>query len=152
MEKGMKKKTLPPTYFFYAIVLMIALHFLLPVSKILRFPWNLLGLVPLVVGAILNLIADRDFKRAGTTVKPYEKSTTLVTSGVFRISRNPMYLGMVLILFGIAVLMGTLSPYTIVILFAVLMDQVFIKVEERMLEEVFGETWQEYKMKVRRWI
>ncbi len=148
----MKKKPLPPTYFFYAIVLMIALHVLLPVSKILRFPWNLLGIVPLVIGSILNLIADRDFKRVGTTVKPYEKSTTLVTSGVFRISRNPMYLGMVLILFGIAVFMGTMSPYAIVILFAVLMDRVFIRVEERMLEEEFGETWQEYKMRVRKWI
>ena len=146
------KKVLPPTYLFVAIMLMVALHFLFPVAKLITLPWNLLGAIPVALGAIMNLIADRAFKKVGTTVKPYEKSTILLTNGVFRVSRHPMYVGFVLILLGIAIFMGSLSPYAIIVLFAILMDVVFIRVEERMLEETFGEAWVEYKKNVRRWI
>jgi protein-S-isoprenylcysteine O-methyltransferase Ste14 len=111
-----------------------------------------LGIISFVVGLGLNLIGDRTFKKCKTTVKPFEESTTLVTSGVFQISRNPMYLGFVLILSGIAILMGSLAPYAIIIIFIILIDNVFIKVEEIMLEEKFGNSWLEYKRKVRRWI
>jgi len=117
-----------------------------------RSSWNLLGVVPLVIGIILNLVADGVFKKLGTTVKPFEESTALITTGVFRISRHPMYVGMVLILIGIAVLMGSLTPYAVIPVFAVLMEVVFIRVEERMLEEKFSEAWLVYKEKVRRWI
>ena len=63
-----------------------------------------------------------------------------------------MYLGMVLILLGIAILMGSLMPFFVVIVFATLMEVVFIKTEERMLEQKFGSVWLEYKKKVRRWL
>ncbi|MBW1910265.1 MAG: isoprenylcysteine carboxylmethyltransferase family protein [Deltaproteobacteria bacterium] len=106
----------------------------------------------MVIGIILNLVADGVFKKLGTTVKPFEESTALITTGVFRISRHPMYVGMVLILIGIAVLMGSLTPYAVIPVFAVLMEVVFIRVEERMLEEKFSEAWLVYKEKVRRWI
>ena len=131
---------------------MVVLHFVFPESKVIYFRWNLLGVVPLVIGIILNLVADGVFKKLGTTVKPFEESTALITTGVFRISRHPMYVGMVLILIGIAVLMGSLTPYAIIPVFAVLMEIVFIRVEERMLEEKFSEAWLVYKEKVRRWI
>ena len=147
-----ERKVLPPTYLFVAIVIMVVLHFLLPGVKIVAYHWNLLGVVPLVLGIVMNLIADRAFKKVGTTVKPYEESTTLITEGVFRVSRHPMYVGFVLILLGIAILGGSLTPYIVILIFAILMDVVFIRVEEKMLEETFGETWMEYKKKVRRWI
>ena len=131
---------------------MLVLHFLFPGAKLITLPWNLLGAVPLVLGIAMNLIADRAFKKVGTTVKPYEESTTLITEGVFRMSRHPMYVGFVLILFGIAIFVGSLTPYAVILIFAILMGVVFIRVEERMLEETFGETWMEYKKKVRRWI
>jgi len=146
------KSVLPPTYLFVAIVIMLVLHFLFPGAKLITLPWNLLGAVPLVLGIAMNLIADRAFKKVGTTVKPYEESTTLITEGVFRMSRHPMYVGFVLILFGIAIFVGSLTPYAVILIFAILMGVVFIRVEERMLEETFGETWMEYKKKVRRWI
>ncbi len=84
------KKILPPTYFYGAIASEIALHFLLPVQQLLAFPWRLIGLIPLVIGIALNLLADKQFSRGNTTVKPFEESSVLVTTGVFRISRNPM--------------------------------------------------------------
>ena len=63
-----------------------------------------------------------------------------------------MYLGMVLTLIGIAVLLRTLSPLLVVIPFAILIDQIYIRVEERMLAEKFGAKWQTYKTKTRRWL
>ena len=146
------KTILPPTYFFIAIVLMVMLHFLFPLAEILRYPWLLLGCVPLLLGIALNIIADRAFKLFSTTVKPFEESTTLITTGVFRITRHPMYLGMILILFGIAILMGSLTTFFVIPIFAFLMDQIFVKIEEKMLAEKFGKVWVEYKSKVRRWI
>ena len=119
------KRILPPTYLLLSISTMVLLHFLIPVSKVASYPWNLLGILLLIIGGALNLIADAAFKREKTTVKPFEKSTALVVSGVFTISRHPMYLGMVIILLGIAILMGTLTPFIVVVIFGILMELVF---------------------------
>jgi len=151
-EAQMRKTVLPPTYLFVSIVTMAALHLLLPLRKIILFPFNLLGVIPLAFGIAFNLIADRAFKKNKTTVKPFEKSAVLITGGVFRISRHPMYLGFVLILAGIAILMGSLRPYLVIVAFTVLMDKIFIRAEEVILEETFGEAWRKYKKRVRRWI
>ncbi|OQY55821.1 MAG: hypothetical protein DRR08_03915 [Candidatus Parabeggiatoa sp. nov. 2] len=146
------KGPLPPVYFLAFIVAMMALHFLWPIIKLLLFPWNILGLIPFVIGAVIILKANSAFKKHQTTTKPFEESSTLVTDGVFRITRNPMYLGLVLILFGIALFMGSLIPFVIIPLFIVLMYRMFIKVEEKMLKEKFGELYLKYKNEVRRWI
>ena len=130
---------------------MALLHFILPVTEVIAYPHNLAGGLPLIAGIILNLIADAAFKKHGTTVKPFEESSALITDGAFRISRHPMYLGMALILLGLAILMGSLSPMIIVIAFVILMELIFIKNEERMLELKFGKVWLEYKNQVRRW-
>ena len=148
----MSRLLLPPTYFFTSVAAMALLHFVVPVAKLIAYPYNTLGGLPLALGVILNLVADAAFKRFGTTVKPFEESTVLVTDGAFRISRHPMYLGMVLILLGIWILMGSLTPLIAVVAFTVLMELVFVRTEERMLETKFGGAWTEYTKKVRRWI
>ncbi len=76
------KKPLPPAYFLGAIILSIALHFLLPLRQLLFFPWRLVGLVPMFIGIVLNLLADQAFKKHSTTVKPFEESNALITAGV----------------------------------------------------------------------
>jgi protein-S-isoprenylcysteine O-methyltransferase Ste14 len=101
---------------------------------------------------VLNLLADRAFERHGTTVKPFEESSSLVTDGVFRITRNPMYLGMTLILLRIAMFLGSAAPFAIVVLLAVLLDRVFIVPEQRNLLDTFGTSFREYQGRVRRWI
>jgi protein-S-isoprenylcysteine O-methyltransferase Ste14 len=100
----------------------------------------------------LNLIADRAFKLKGTTVKPFQESSQLVTDGVYRITRHPMHLGFVLILIGVSMLLGSLTPYLVVIAFAVLMEAVFIRAEEQMLRDKFGPAWQAYCTRIRKWI
>ncbi len=146
------KKVLPPTYFLGAIILTVLLHFVFPLHQLLTFSWNLLGLAPLVVGVILNLVANRAFQKHNTTVKPFEKSTTFITEGAFRISRNPMYLGLALILLGVGLLLGSASPFVVVLLFPVLLDRIFIVPEERMLENSFGDRFRQYRIRVRRWL
>jgi protein-S-isoprenylcysteine O-methyltransferase Ste14 len=148
----MQKKIMPTVYLLVAMLLCILLHFLIPIVYILAVPWNLLGLIPLILGIWINLSADRAFKLVKTTVKPFEESSVLIQDGVFRWSRNPMYLGFVGILLGISMLMRSLSPYIVIIVFVILIDLVFIRVEEEMLEAKFMEEWKAYQSKVRKWI
>ena len=143
---------LPPAYLYSAIVLIIGLYFLLPGPQIFSSPGRYLGILPLVLGGALNILADQSFKRHKTTVKPFEDSTYLVIDGVFRLSRNPMYLGFVLLLAGIAIFLGSAIPWIVVAVFPFLMELRFIRSEETMLAARFGEDWLEYKRRVRKWI
>lgn len=142
----------PPFYLYFSVGIMLLLHFFVPVNHFLHFPLNLVGLLPLILGIIINLLADSSFKRNETTVKPVLESKTLITNGIFRISRNPMYLGFVLILLGIGLLMGSFTPYIVVLTFTIFLYIVFIRYEEKKLEKTFGEDWLDYKKKVKRWI
>lgn len=143
---------IPPTYFYLCLLAMVVLHFVLPVTRVLGWPWRLLGIIPIAVGAGLAIVADSAFKKVGTTVSPLGETTTLVTTGMFRISRHPMYLGFVLFLLGTAMLLGTLTPFVVAAAFAVFIEVVFVRFEEGKMEDQFGEAWREYKRKVRRWI
>ena len=146
------KEIMPPTWLLIAIIIMLTLHFLFPVSLTIPRLWNLLGLILIFLGVAINLSADSAFHRARTTVKPFEESSSLVTTGVFRIRRNPMYLGFVMVLIGIAVLLRSLSPYLIIFAFVFLIDRTYIRVEEEMLAEKFGAAWEQYKSRTRRWL
>jgi protein-S-isoprenylcysteine O-methyltransferase Ste14 len=146
------RKPLPPTYFYVAIVLIIVLHVLVPGPQVFSSPWRYLGVIPLILGSAFSVLADQAFKRFGTTVKPFEESTCLVTDGVFRLSRNPMYLGFVLLLAGLVMLLGSTTPWIVVVIFPFLMELHFIRAEETMLEARFGDAWLQYKQRVRKWL
>jgi protein-S-isoprenylcysteine O-methyltransferase Ste14 len=141
----------PPVYLLAALSLMVVLHLALPLATVFRPPWILLGLPPLLLGVIANLWSSRAFDAARTTVKPFEEPTSLLTHGCFRISRHPMYVGMVLLTFGIAVLLGTLTPLLVVALLAWVLSR-FMRFEEEKMVAAFGDEYQEYRRRVRRWI
>lgn len=147
-----EKKILPPTYLLLTLIMMIGLHFLVPVTQIIGTPWNLLGTILIGVGLMMNVIASNSFNKHKTTIKPYEEPTALVTDGLFRVSRNPMYLGAVLLLTGVAITLGSLSSFIGVPLFFFPMNEIFIKAEEKILEEKSGEAYLAYKKQVRRWL
>jgi protein-S-isoprenylcysteine O-methyltransferase Ste14 len=142
----------PPVCLFVALTVIVVFHLFLPGVKLIPGPWNLLGVLPMAVGVVLNLAADRAFKEARTSVKPLGETRTLLTDGAFRFSRHPMYLGFVLILLGAAALAGSLSPFFVVLGFSVIMDVVFIRFEEKKLEQTFGNAWSDYQATVRRWL
>ncbi len=143
---------LPPAYLFIALSSMMLLHLFFPVPVLIPDPWNAVGLVPLALGVALNLVAGRTFIRSGNAVRALEVPQQLVTNGVYRFSRNPMYLGMVLILTGVAFLLATPTPFIIVPVFAAVIDRVFIDAEETVLEERFGGRYRRYRQEVRRWL
>jgi len=147
-----KKPVFPPTYLLVSIILMLALHFLFPGALVIPAPWNLLGLIPVGLALWIEFNADGEFHRAKTTVNPYEESSALVTGGVFSITRNPMYLGFVMIMVGIAMLLGSLTPYFMIVVFVVLIERRFIRFEEKKMEQQFGQAYLEYRKKVGRWI
>jgi len=151
-DKRSKKNVSPLIYFLTSILLMVALKFLLPETKLFPTWWSLLGLLPFTIGIVINLLADQALKIAETTVRPFKESSALVTSGIYRITRNPMYLGMGLILAGIVLLLNNLLLFSVVAVFIVLISSHFIQVEEEMLADKFGKDWLQYKAKTRRWI
>ncbi len=148
----MKNNLLPPRYFLICLALIIGAHFIFPVIKIVHPPYNLLGWILIFFGIVLNLGADKVFKKERTTVKPNEKPSKLIISGPFRISRHPMYLGMTAILLGASIFLGSAATFIFPFIFMVFMQNLFIPIEERNLEVVFGKKYVDYKNKVRRWI
>jgi protein-S-isoprenylcysteine O-methyltransferase Ste14 len=148
----MKTKLQPPAYFFASLILLVGLHFTLPLMRLIVSPYRYLGAILIVFGVFLNLWTDSLFKKRETTVKPYEMPSHLEVSGPFRITRHPMYLGMVSILLGIAVALGSLVPMIVPVLFVIVAEVMFIPFEEENLKQTFKEEYLDYKRKVRRWI
>lgn len=142
----------PPIYLLLALILMIVLDQIAPWVNLIASPLRYLGIVLMGVGLGPALWVNAKFKRAGTTIKPFEESSTLVVEGPFRLSRNPIYLGMVIFLLGLAILLGSLTPFLVVTAFAILIDRRFIRVEEAMLSRTFGAPYDDYRRRVRRWL
>jgi len=148
----MNKKIMPPTYFIVLLFSSIGLHFLFPVMRLISLPYNYLGILIIIFGIILNLWTDSLFKKRQTTIKPHEMPNFFISSGPFRISRHPMYLGMILILLGVAVFLGSLISFVFPIIFVMIIEKLFIPMEEKNLEKKFGDKYIAYKKRVRKWI
>ena len=105
-------------------------------------------------GGIVALAGVRAFGRARTSVNPLapQNASALVTAGVYQFTRNPMYLGMGLVLVGWAVWLGNAAALLGLPLFVVLLDTLQIKPEERALRQRFGEAYARYAARVRRWL
>ena len=142
----------PPVILLACLLLQYALHKLLPVATVVSAPWNLAGIALIVAGVLVIVMPATAFSRAGTTIKPFKESSALVRSGMYRFTRNPMYLGMLVALAGAALIYATLSPFLAPILFVPLLNVRVIRHEEVMLEEMFGEDYRDFKRSVRRWI
>ena len=94
------------------------------------------------------------FRKANTTVDPTspDKASTLVSYGIFKYSRNPMYLGFAIVLLGFAIKIQTLIAILWVVVFVLYLTQFQIKPEERALRQIFGDEYSQYCKQVRRWI
>lgn len=147
-----KHRILPPIYFFGAIALMVALDRFLPLVTLFEAPVAYLGWLVFALAIAVVLAVAWQFKRAGTTIKPFEHSRALVTGGLFAFSRNPIYLAMAAGLVGIFLVLGSLTPLVIIPAFIYIIRTRFIAAEERMLEDTFGEAYRDYRNRVRRWL
>lgn len=146
------RRILPPTLFTLSIGLMLILHFIFPVMKILHFPINLSGIILICLGIWISILGSNYFEHKETTVMTFDTPKVLVTDGLYRYSRNPMYLGFALAVIGIWLLLGFLSPIFATIIFLAVLDRYYIRFEEAVLQKAFGTEYLEYKRQVRRWI
>lgn len=152
MMSGVKRGLLPPVFFLGGLVLQWGLHTLVPITRIVPEAWAVLGAIPIVVGVAVVVLVDRGFKKVSTAINPFDRPSVLVTNGVFRISRNPIYLAMILILLGAAFAWGTLTTLVVPPALAWLLSRKFIVMEEAALSQTFGEDYDRYKRRVRRWL
>ena len=151
MTLPLHRRIVPPVYLLCALLLMYALHRLLPVAYPFPAPFNWTGMLPVAAGILLAATGARTFRSAGTPVKPFETSTSLVTHGLYRYTRNPMYLGLLCIAAGVWVLLGSLTPGIVLPAFFLLLRQGFVVHEERFMEGLFGDDYRRYCAQVRRW-
>ena len=146
------RRVKPPVYVAAALAAMAAAHFLCPLARVFAYPWNLLGLALILIGGALAACALRQFASRKTTPQPFGVSAALVTDGVFRLSRNPMYLGILMAVAGVAALLGSAAPWLVAAGLGCALDLVFVRPEERRLDERFGDAFRRYRSRVRRWL
>jgi protein-S-isoprenylcysteine O-methyltransferase Ste14 len=151
-ETYTKPKILPPVWLLTGGLTEFALDRWLPLAQWLEAPWTWLGGIPLLAGLGAILWAAGAFNKAETGIVPFSATTALVTHGLYRVTRNPMYLGMALILTGLAVIFGSVSALLPVIAFVWIIDRSYICNEEIFLRQHHGQTFDQYRSKVRRWV
>ena len=133
-------------------MVMALLGILLPGPRLLDEPLRWLGILPLAVGGWITVASGLRFHRSGTNIQTFAPPTRMVTDGFFRWTRNPMYLGFVLMTAGAAVMFGTLTPLLTAAAFAIICDRWYILFEERAMQAAFGDAYDVYRRSTRRWV
>ena len=148
----MKNKIPPPI-----ITLFFGLCIYFSQSYFAEFNYDLLTILSYIfylAGFSILVAAVSLFKKQNTTVNPImiQNASSLVTSGIFKYSRNPMYLGMALILLGLSLMFNLIGGILFILLFTVYIAKFQIKPEEEVMERLFGEDFLKYKQNVRMWL
>lgn len=144
----------PPVYGIGTAALMWWLDLHLPISRLIPAPFTQIGWVVVTAGLVVDAYSIIGFLRARTTVNPVRITATreLVTTGLYRWSRNPMYLGLILVLTGWGIVLGSLAPFMAIALFAKVLVVTQIAPEEAALEAKFGDAYRDYRQRVNRWV
>ncbi len=144
----------PPLLCIACMLLMYAIQPFFPLLDITLPFANLVLLSSLLLGGCVSLSGLYEFKKAKTTIHPIkvERVSRIVDCGVYRFTRNPMYLGLLLLLFGYGYWQQNLLNLLICAGFVAYMNRFQIKPEEVFLEQKFGKAYTEYKARVRRWV
>ncbi len=148
----MRKILLPPLILFACLGAMIALKIYAPMGVWLTGPLTYIGVALMVVGGYIPAWGVQTFKKAETNLMPYNDPDSMVTGGPFRFSRNPMYLGMLILLIGVAIILGTKSSLIVPPIFFAIINWYHIPFEESRMAAHFGDGFEEYKSRVRRWV
>lgn len=144
----------PPLIYAGTLAAALLLDWLIagPVTGLGQTPRVLIGVALAVIGIAIPLVASAQFRMANTDVRPWRPSAALVTTGIYRYTRNPMYLGMTLIYAGIALLADSVLVLLLLLPLLALIHYSVIRREEHYLSITFGEAYRDYKSRVRRWI
>ena len=149
------KLKVPPALLFIVFVLIMRATGQLFSYEIIASPYQqMVAYIVFGVGVIIGLLGVFEFRRRSTTVNPHkpENTSELVTSGIYQISRNPMYLGLLMGLVAVAIRLGNVSSMLLLPVFVWYMNVFQIKPEEEVMEEKFGQNFIRYMNTTRRWI
>jgi len=124
-----------------------ALGFLFPARDVVAMSFSL-------AGAVISALGVISFRRARTTLNPMtpESTSSLVRSGIYMVTRNPMYLGILLVLLGWAIFLSNVLSFLFLPTFVLYMNRFQIEPEERALAALFGQAFSAYKASVRKWL
>ena len=145
-------RILPPHVLLAACLSSWALDHWLPVTVLWGSTGRYIGGGIVATALAVNIYCALQFRRRQTTIVPFQKSTALLTSGLYGYSRNPIYLSMVVVLVGLAMFWGSLTPWLVPPLFMAIITVHFIRREEAMLTETFGDEYRNYCAHTRRWL
>jgi len=149
--KEYKHKYLSAIY-LGSIILIFISHFNFPIILFFKRPYTLIGSLIILFSAAPILLAGRELRKNGITTKSFTDSEVLIASGIFRITRNPAYVSMVLFLAGESIFLGSLTPLIVTMIFGAVINYFFIPIEEKILSKRFGTEYFIYTKEVRRWI
>jgi len=143
---------IPDFCLIFSIVLAFGVAFFVPQANI--FPWvvRITGWLIFAAGLALVFMAFATLKKQQTSTNPIDAPQKLVTTGPFAISRNPLYLGDVLVALGSALASGSWLALVVPLICFAVIDRLIIPIEERQMEQVFGTDYTRYTKTVRRWV
>jgi protein-S-isoprenylcysteine O-methyltransferase Ste14 len=141
----------PPLLAGALLLVTLALHFMLPEERSVGW-YQVIGLIAVVGGVGVSCFAAAIFQARETTRKPWGEPTALVAQPPYTWTRNPMYLGLVSALFGLAIFFGSIAMLLAPAVFFAVIDRMVIPREEETMERLFGQDYRNYTNRVRRWI
>jgi len=135
-----------------SIIIAVILHYFFPITILIPFPYNLLGLLIVGLGVYLVFQSVRILISHNTTFKPSGNPSSLITQCTYSYSRNPIYLGDLLIALGSVTILSSLSAFIAPLIFFLVVNTIIIPFEENKLQKYFGSEYERYKRSVRRWL
>jgi protein-S-isoprenylcysteine O-methyltransferase Ste14 len=145
-------KYVPGSTLGASTIIAVVLHHLFPVTILIPSPYNLLGLLIVGLGVYLAFQSVRLLISYNTTFEAGGDPSSLVTRRPYNYSRNPIYLGMLLIALGTATTLSSISAFIAPIIFFLVVNTIIIPFEENRLQKNFGIEYERYKASVRRWL
>jgi len=142
----------PVAYYLAGLIAGFAHDLLLGIVPTLPLPLRPIGAVALVFGLTIGGLGLFALHRAGTAIDPMRSTTALVTGSVYRVTRNPAYLGLTLAYAGVAVLGTSAASLLLLPIVVLLISTLVIQREEHYLSAIFGIAYEDYRRKVRRWL
>jgi protein-S-isoprenylcysteine O-methyltransferase Ste14 len=142
----------PPLISLSCVLLGAGLHWIYPLHLAAgSLRWLIAGLL-IFTGVAVILYCAWTFRKRGTNIEPWKKTSHLITSGIYRISRNPIYSSFVIVGLGLAFAVNSIWIVLMMVPLVLIINRIVIAKEERYLEEKFGDVYFSYKEKVRKWI
>lgn len=142
----------PPLLYTLALALGVLISFLFPYKFLSNTIAVSFGFILSIIGVVLLFNAARAFVKSKTNVDPRRSTFLIISHGIYRFTRNPMYLGFTLIFIGISFLTSSWFSFILIIPLLIIVQRGIVEREEKYLEKKFGKEYINYKVKVRRWL